>query len=133
MGNNHLDLRDFTCLSSTIHCGPKLQYNVIYNLLIKTILTQYHVPKGLKIFGDTGVAAILKELKQLHDRMLIYLNNTDKITTCQKKAALQYLMFPKQKICRKIKGRGAQTSENNVSASPRMTLVHQLWQWDHYS
>ena len=28
------------------------------------------------------------------------------MTTSKKKAALQYLMFLKQKICRKIKGRG---------------------------
>eukprot|EP00957_Ditylum_brightwellii_P049785 3774869-Ditylum_brightwellii.AAC.1 len=34
-----------------------------------TILTQYHVSKGLKVFGEEGTNNVLSELKQLHDRM----------------------------------------------------------------
>ena len=51
--------------------GNNRHDNVMRNLLVTTILTQYHVSKGLKVFGDLGVAAILKELKQLHARMLM--------------------------------------------------------------
>ena len=62
--------------------------------------------KGLKVFGEPGVAAVLKELKQLHERMVMYPKNADGIRTSQENAALQYLMFLKQKRCGKIKRRG---------------------------
>ena len=44
------------------------QYN---NLETSQITPQYGVQKGLKIFGDAGVEAVLKELRQLHDRNVI--------------------------------------------------------------
>ena len=69
MGNTHLDLRDYGRLHVTIHCGPNQHENVMRTPLITTILTQYHVSKGLKLFGEPGVADVLKELKQLHNRM----------------------------------------------------------------
>ena len=42
----------------------------------------------------------------MHDRMAMDPQNADEMTTIKKKAALQYLMFLKQKRCGKIKGRG---------------------------
>ena len=58
------------------------------------------------------MAAVLKELKQLHDRVFMDLNNAYEMTKCQKKAALQYLIFLKKKICRKIKGKGCADGRN---------------------
>ena len=63
MGNTHLDLREYVCKHDTIHCGSNQQDNVMHNPLITTTLTQYQVSKVLKVFGDTGVEAILKEIK----------------------------------------------------------------------
>ena len=60
MGNTYLDMRDYARLHSTIHCGPNLKHNVMSNTLVTTVLTQYHVSKGLKVFGDTSVEAVLK-------------------------------------------------------------------------
>ena len=80
--------------------------------LVTTILTQYHMSKGLKVFGEPGLAAFLKELKKLHNRMVTDPKNADDMTKCQKKAALQYLMFLKQKICGNIKGRGCVDGRN---------------------
>ena len=54
------------------------------NTLITTILTQYHVSKGLKVFGDLVLAAVLKELNQMHDRMVIDPKNSNKMTTSKK-------------------------------------------------
>ena len=76
------------------------------NPLITTILAQYHMSKGLKVFGEPGVASVLKEIKQLHNRMAMEPKNDDEMITSKKKAVLQYLMFLKQKRCGKIKGRG---------------------------
>ena len=81
MGNTHLDLRDYERIHTTIHCGPNQHDNVMHNLLITTILTQYHVYKGLKVFSDPGVAAVLKYLKKLHDRMAMDPENSDEMTT----------------------------------------------------
>ena len=63
MENTHLDMRDHECLHVTIQYGPKLQHNMMRNPLVTTILAQYHLSKRLKVFGDTGVSAVLKELK----------------------------------------------------------------------
>ena len=53
--------------------------------------------KRLKVFGEPGVAAVLKEMKQLHNRMVMDPENADEMTTCQKKMELQYIIFLKQK------------------------------------
>ena len=68
MGNTHLDLREYARLHATIHCGPNQHDNVMRNPLITTILTKYHMSKGLNIFCEPGVAAVLKELKKLHKK-----------------------------------------------------------------
>ena len=101
-----VDLRGYACLHATLYCEPNQQDNVMRNPLVTTIITQYHVFKVLKLFGEPGVAAILKELKQLHGRMFVDLKNADEMTTCQKKVALQYIMFLNQKRLGKINGRG---------------------------
>ena len=62
--------------------------------------------KVLKAFGELDVASVLNELKQLHDRVFMDPKNADEMTKCQKKVALQYLIFLKKKICGKIKVRG---------------------------
>eukprot|EP00957_Ditylum_brightwellii_P102200 7790610-Ditylum_brightwellii.AAC.1 len=73
---------------------------------VATLLTQYHVSKGLKVFGQKGADAVLKELKQLHDRLVMDPKQPEQMSREEKKAALQYLMFLKQKRCGTIKGRG---------------------------
>lgn len=46
-----------------------------------------------------------KELKQLHDRVVVKPKYVDKLTVEQRKASLQYLMFLKKKCSGVIKGR----------------------------
>ena len=52
VGNTHLELRDYVRIHETIHCGTNQYNNVMRNPLITTILTQYHVSKGLKVFSE---------------------------------------------------------------------------------
>ena len=61
--------------------------------------------KVIKAFGEPGVASVLKYLKQLHDRVFMDPKNSDEMTKCHKKLALQHLIFLKQKRCGKINGR----------------------------
>jgi hypothetical protein len=61
---------------------------------------------GLKKFGKKGADAIIAETEQLHYRKVIKPMMGTDLTRDEKRAALQYLMFLKQKRCGKIKARG---------------------------
>ena len=67
---------------------------------------QMSARKGLKQFGSASVDAIQKELEQLQYRKVMHGVKPSSLTCSQKCTALQYLMFLKQKRCRKIKGHG---------------------------
>ena len=74
---------------------------------ILTFLTEQMTAKrGLKQFGTASADAIMNELKQIVYRKVMEGRKSGELTTAQKKAALKYLMFLKQKWCGKIKGRG---------------------------
>jgi hypothetical protein len=62
--------------------------------------------KGLKVFGNAGTTAVLKELKQLHDQKVLEPKHARILLQINKKRALQYLMFLKKKRNGTIKGRG---------------------------
>ena len=70
------------------------------------MLTQYSVKKGLKVFGEAGADAVVKELQQLHDRGVMTPKMKDELSQSERRSALQYLMFLKQKRSGQIKGRG---------------------------
>jgi hypothetical protein len=62
--------------------------------------------KGLRMFGEGGVAAVRGEMQQLHDRKVMEPKHTRDLTPEELREALGYLMFLKRKRCGKIKGRG---------------------------
>ena len=70
------------------------------------LLSQWGMKQGLKIFGERGVAAVTKELQQLHDRKVIKPMKAHELTDEQRRKALAYLMFLKEKRDGSIKGRG---------------------------
>jgi Reverse transcriptase (RNA-dependent DNA polymerase) len=67
---------------------------------------QMNVNKGLKQFGEKGADAVIEEMRQLHYRNVIKPVYRDSLTQEQRRKALRYLMFLKQKRCGKIKARG---------------------------
>jgi hypothetical protein len=67
---------------------------------------QMSMKRGLKEFGDDGVAAVKSEMLQLHDRKVMAPKHATDLTPSQKREALAYLMFLKRKRCGKVKGRG---------------------------
>ena len=72
-----------------------------------TLVTeQMSAKKGLKVFGDAGAEAIKKELEQLVYRKVMHGKNPSTLTREEKRSALKYLMFLKQKWCGRVKGRG---------------------------
>ena len=67
---------------------------------------QMSAKAGLKKFGKKGAEAIVTEMEQLHYRNVIQPIHGKDMTREEKRRALQYLMFLKQKRCGKIKARG---------------------------
>jgi hypothetical protein len=74
--------------------------------LSQTLFTQYNVKQGLKKYGKRAEEAVLKELKQIHDREVMEPKEPENMTFEEKRNALNYLIFVKEKRCGTIKGRG---------------------------
>jgi hypothetical protein len=83
--------------------GSRHQSHVI---LQSIIMTQYNLWQGIKKFRDLGKAAVLTELQQLNNRNVMRPVNKYDLTPAERKGALRYLMFLKEKRCGTIKGRG---------------------------
>eukprot|EP00957_Ditylum_brightwellii_P195949 14929839-Ditylum_brightwellii.AAC.1 len=49
------------------HNNKTAIHNLENDPINHTIMTQYHVSKGLKVFGKKRTEAVMSELKQLHD------------------------------------------------------------------
>ena len=73
--------------------GIKDKQNFMTSELATTVLTQYHASKSLKVFGADGINVVFKELKQLHDRLVLDQKDPNDMSRDKKIAALQYLVF----------------------------------------
>jgi hypothetical protein len=57
----------------------------IKNLVMGLAMAQqYHVNKGLKVFGERGKEAVMKELKQLDELEVVNPRNWSELTTEQR-------------------------------------------------
>jgi hypothetical protein len=83
---------------------------------------QYHINKGLKVFGERGREAVMKEMKQLDELEVIKPRNWSELTAEQRRTALPYLMFLTEKRDESVKARGCadgskqDMSKENISA-----------------
>ncbi len=94
-----------------------------------TAFTQHSVRKGLRLFGDRGIDAVIKELTQLHDRGVLEPKDADELTEYEREAALQYFMFLKEKGNGTVKGRGCadgrkqrKTTTKEEASSPTVAI-----------
>ena len=88
-------------------------------VLRHTVLTQYTLKKGLQVFGPPGVEAVYKELQQLHERGVGEPRDAATLSPTQKRNALGYLMFLKQKRTGQIKGRGCADGRKQRLHTPK--------------
>ena len=88
-------------------------------VLRHTVLTQYTLKKGLQVFGPPGVEAVYKELQQLHQRKVGEPRDASTLSPMQKRNALGYLMFLKQKRTGQIKGRGCADGRKQRLHTPK--------------
>ena len=73
-----------------------------YNFLT----AQMSAKRGLRQFGQRGADMLMKELQQLIDRRVMRPRDARTLSQGEKKSALKYLMFLKEKHCRTVKGWG---------------------------
>ena len=64
---------------------------------------QMSLKKGLKYFGKSGADAVIAEMRQLDGLNVIKPIHKSNLTQEEKKQALSYLMYLKQKWCGWIK------------------------------
>ena len=86
--------------------GEELNGLAGFSDLEHVALTQHNLKKGLQICGEAAADAVVKEMKQLHDRKTIRPRYSKDLSLDDKRKALGYLMFIKEKRCGTIKGRG---------------------------
>jgi len=70
------------------------------------MMTQMNIKQGIKALGEQGSDAMLKELNQLHERKALLPLRKEDMSYEQRKKALHYLMFLKEKHEGTIKARG---------------------------
>jgi hypothetical protein len=90
-------------------------YSHLHTVLEGTVMTKMNMKKGIKVFGQDGFDAVLKELQQLHDHGVLEPKHDHELSTEDKKRVLQYLMFLKKKRNGTIKGRGCADGRPTVS------------------
>ena len=64
--------------------------------LVGVVMTQYHVQKGLRVFGEAGVVGVRKELQQLHDCKIPKPVHPEGLSKEQFTKVLDYLIFFKK-------------------------------------
>jgi len=69
------------------------------------IMTQLSLRQGLKVFGERGEAAALKEVMQLHDMSCFFQRDPKSLTREERVKALSSLIFLKEKRSKEIKAR----------------------------
>ena len=112
MSHKSLSLKDYANIYAAIHhAGVDDDNNYLKNEMVSNTLTQYHVSKGLKIYGEKGVDAVLKEQRQQYARMFIKPDFANSMSEKKREDAIQYLMFLKEKRNGTIKGRGCADSQ----------------------
>ena len=112
--NNTFDDMDIRYGARLGHYNLRPLHKRYYGHLILNIMTQYHVNRGLKMFGEQGEAAALSEFQQFHVQNVIETMHEDKISEKNHADALQYQMFLKQKQTGIIKGSGFVYGVKNV-------------------
>ena len=69
------------------------------------MLTQHSVKKGLKIFGEAEVTAVIDGLKKFYSQEVLEPKIRNELTIDERKNVLRYLVFLKQNNSGQIQGR----------------------------
>eukprot|EP00957_Ditylum_brightwellii_P199803 15231869-Ditylum_brightwellii.AAC.1 len=66
MKKKGLDVSEYLCIKGHIHHRNQPSIKILIDSpVVGTVMTQYHISKGLNVFGKDGLAAVDKELCEL--------------------------------------------------------------------
>jgi len=91
----------------------------MYSIALNVMFNQMHASKGIKMFKEKAVAAILKEYKQLNDMSVLGRIDYDSLTEEQKQLALDAVNLIKEKRNGKVKGRTCANGSSQRAYVPR--------------
>lgn len=98
--NKTKNVQEFLCAQTTC-INLLVTYNevnlVTQHTVERIIFTQVGTKKGIRLWGERDVAAIMKEMKQFYDRNVAKPLKPEDITPDIRQKALGYLMFLKQR------------------------------------
>jgi hypothetical protein len=97
-------VEEYTLDSARIIAEVMCQYNLKYEKKHQFLQT-FSLNKGLKVFGDKGKEAALKEMQQLHDRVVFRPIRIEDMTQLERKRAMESLIFLAEKKDGRIKAR----------------------------
>jgi hypothetical protein len=109
-------------MHALVNYGKVMSPNIKNVVMGLAMAQQYHVNKGLKVFGERGKEAVMKELKQLDELEVVNPRNWSELTAEQRRTALPYLMFLTEKRDDSVKARGCadgskqEMDKSNISA-----------------
>jgi hypothetical protein len=75
------------------------------NAQARSFLQTYSLKKGTDKFGEQGIKAVHKEMKQIHDRVVFEPNSIEKMTKLERKRSMESLIFLTKKRDGTIKAR----------------------------
>jgi hypothetical protein len=64
---------------------------------VSSFLQTYSLKQGIKKFGKKGIAAVHKEMKQIHDRVVFEPISIEETTKLENKRAMESLIFLTEK------------------------------------
>jgi len=102
------------------------QQSTIAKLHLHVMLNQVGIKEGLKKFGKEVNNALLKELSQLHQRDALLPKKKEDMTYKERKKALRYLMFLKEKGMGQLKPRAVPTEEANLNTLQKPKLARPM-------
>ena len=95
------------------------------------VTEQMSAKQGLRVFDEAGAKAVMKELEQLVYWKVMKGRKSHELTREQKRAALPYFIFLREKRCRRIKEQGCPGGHKQRlykskedTSSPTITLEH---------
>ena len=94
-------------------------------IILGISLTQYSLRSGLKVLGDRGDNAVVKELSTIHDMDTFTPVDAENMTLEERKPAISSLMFLKEKTTATSKDEHVPTAPNRGSISRRKTRTLQ--------
>ena len=112
---------DTTCVVSAARRAVTFVTLIPSTPWVPWLLTpQMSAKRGLKVFGERGALAVMKELDQIIQRKVMRGRRAGELSRQEKENALKYLMFLKEKRCGRLRAEVVRTVESSDFGRQKM-------------